>query len=116
MANESKSGFENPVDPQAMKRSLTKALDRLLEGCYCPGDIADKLIGMGITGTISNPTYCPLAKYLSAEVGYPVETYRTQAAAGDVYIPLPDVVSFFLGNFDCGVYQELRRSRQPAGV
>lgn len=91
--------------------TVPEALDKLA----ALGDhhhIATHLAERGVKGACNNPTYCPIAQYLSKETGVQVEVglhaaYTHKGAEATGLDWLPDPVSDFIAAFDSREHPEL---------
>lgn len=94
------------MDSGEITKKITAALNKLPEDS---SQIAVMLETMGIKGQQSSNCDCPISKYLSNEVGYPI---NTSSVAAYTYSPMTAVrllggVRYFIRNFDNGLYPNL---------
>jgi hypothetical protein len=72
-----------------------------------PHEIARVFAELGIKGRPASAYECPVANYLTAELGIIVEVGQKGAYAGVTEVPLPEHVRRFVRVFDLGAYPRL---------
>ena len=102
-----------PLNHPVTSNGVTKTVQQLVDELDAKGDstdIADFLRESGYEGVSGDNMNCPVALYLSRNLGTGVKVDEVNITVGDTKIPTPSNVSEFISEFDGGDFPDLDTS------